>query len=256
LSRAIPQKDIAGKIKMWVGTSTDIQEIKEQADQKDYFIGMVSHELKTPVTSITGYIQLLQLKYGRGEDSFLNNALNTVNKQISKTTKLISELLDVSKIKSGSLSLNKENFQLTEIITEVIEELKHINPGHRFIFTQIDEAMVCADRNRIGQVITNLLLNAVKYSPDADTVEVTCVLEGNNAVVYITDFGIGIKQKDQEKIFERFYRVEGKNEKRFPGFGIGLFIASEIIERHGGKIAVKSEPGKGSVFYFSLPVNI
>ncbi|MEO7802006.1 MAG: PAS domain-containing protein [Ginsengibacter sp.] len=254
LSRAVPQRDIKGNIKMWVGTSTDIQEIKEQSDEKDYFIGMVSHELKTPITSITGYIQLLQYKYGKGEDSFLNNALNIVNKQVTKTTKLISELLDVSKIKSGSLSLNKENFVLTNLISEVIDEVKNINPGYKIDFlNNANNASVCADRDRIGQVLTNLLINAVKYSPEIKQVEVRSFFEDNNLSVSITDYGIGIKKTDQNKIFERFYRVEGKNEKRFPGFGIGLFVASEIVHRHDGKIGVKSEHGKGSTFYFSLP---
>ncbi|MEO8413444.1 MAG: PAS domain S-box protein, partial [Ginsengibacter sp.] len=254
LSRAIPQKDDDGNIQMWVGTSTDIHEIKELDQQKDYFISMASHELKTPVTSIKGYIQILQSKYENTSDAFLKKSLDTVNNQIVKLTNLISDLLDLSKIKTGSLVLHRENFRINELIQEVIEEMKHINPGYNFIFSNETDILINADRERISQVLINFLTNAVKYSPKCDNIKIASVVEQNNVVVSVEDCGIGINRKDQEKIFERFYRVEGKNEKTFPGFGIGLFIAMGIIERHSGRIGVKSEPGKGSVFYFSIPI--
>jgi PAS domain S-box-containing protein len=255
LSRAIPQKDADGNIQMWVGSSTDIQEMKEQDQQKDYFISMASHELKTPITSIKGYVQILQSKYGKSEDPFLKNSLNIVDKQIGTLTNLISDLLDVSKIKSGSLFLNKEKFQMNLLIRDVIEEIEHINPGYEIIFSNEMQLAVYADRERIGQVLINFLTNAIKYSPNSHTVKIESLIEDDNIVVLVEDSGIGINKTDQGKIFDRFYRVEGKNEKTFPGFGIGLFIAAEIIGRHSGKIGVKSEPGKGSVFYFSLPLN-
>jgi len=114
--------------------------------------------------------------------------------------------------------------------------------------------MVHADRGRIGQVLINLLTNAIKYSPDDCEIFVESNLDHNDVIISVKDTGIGISKEDQEKIFERFYRVEGKNEKTYPGFGIGLFIASEIIHRHSGKIGVESVLGQGSSFYFSLPV--
>ncbi|MEO6849639.1 MAG: ATP-binding protein, partial [Mucilaginibacter sp.] len=132
--------------------------------------------------------------------------------------------------------------------------IRHINPDYDISFsTNNTDVFIEADRDRIGQVLINFLTNAVKYSPEATLIKVSSVIEGDNVVVSVEDAGIGISKNDQAKIFERFFRVEGKNEQTYPGFGIGLFIASEIIERHGGKIGVKSEPGKGSVFYFSLP---
>ena len=254
LSRAIPQRDGTGSIQMWVGTSTDIQEIKEQDQQKDYFISLASHELKTPITSIKAYTQILQSTYAGSEDPFLVKSLNIIDKQIIKLTNLISDLLDVSKIKSGSLTLHKENFEITELIQEVIDEIKHINPEYKINFSKNGTTLLYADRERIGQVITNLLTNAVKYSPQSGVIEVESLVEKNSLIVSIEDFGIGIDKNDQQKIFERFYRVEGKSEKTFPGFGIGLFISTEIIRRHNGKIGVNSEPGKGSVFYFSVPL--
>ena len=239
---------------MWVGTSTDIQEIKEQDQQKDFFISMASHELKTPITSIKGYVQLLQMMYANSEDNMLKKSLASVDKQVERLTLLISGLLDLSKIKSGNLFLNKEKFFINELIVEVVEEIRHINPGYSIVLFRETKAEVLADRERIGQVLINLLTNAVKYSPESMEIKVESFIENNHVTVLVQDSGIGINKKDQEKIFERFYRVEGKNEKTFPGFGIGLFISMEIIERHYGKIGVSSEPGKGSTFYFTLPV--
>lgn len=254
LSRAIPQKDSAGNIRMWVGTSTDIQQIKELDQQKDYFISMASHELKTPLTSIKGYVQMLGSMYSNGEDIFLKNSLKIVDKQIQTLTNLISDLLDLSKIKSANLSLNMEEFSGNELIRETIDEMEHINPDYTFIFSAEREIILFADRERIGQVLRNFFTNAVKYSPDNRTIQVQSIIKKGDALISVEDQGIGIKRNDQGKIFERFYRVEGKNEKTFPGFGIGLFICAEIIHRHNGKIGVKSEPGKGSLFYFSLPL--
>jgi len=254
LSRAIPQKDEAGKIQMWVGTSTDIQEMKEQDQQKDFFISMASHELKTPITSIKGYVQILQSTYQKSEDGFLKNSLRIIDKQILTLTNLIADLLDLSKIKSGSLVLNKEDFEINELIQEVVYEITHINPGYHIDFSGLNLVKVYADKGRIGQVLINFLTNAVKYSPESKKIIVESFIRENEVIVSVEDSGIGISKPDQQKIFERFYRVEGKNEKTFPGFGIGLFIASEIIKRHHGQIWVTSEPEKGSTFFFSIPL--
>jgi PAS domain S-box-containing protein len=254
LSRAVPQRDETGKIQMWVGSSTDIQEIKEQDQQKDYFISLASHELKTPITSIKAYTQMLQATYSNSSDAFLTKSLGVVDKQIVKLTNLISDLLDLSKIKSGSLTLHKENFQVNEFIQETIDEIKHINPDYEIAFSKGVNTLLYADRDRIGQVLINLLTNAIKYSPQCGKIKVESLIKNNTLIVSVEDYGIGINKDDQQKIFERFYRVEGRNEKTFPGFGIGLFISMEIIRRHNGNIAVKSELGKGSLFYFSIPL--
>lgn len=254
LSRAIPQRDAYGNIQMWVGTSTDIHEMKELDQQKDYFISMASHELKTPFTSLKGYAQILHNRYQNSGDVFLTGALNTIDRQITRLTKLIAELLDLSKIKSGSLSLNEEYFPVNELIKEIAEEIRHINPAYSIDFIKGTEVTVYADKERIGQVLTNLLNNAIKYSPASNKIKIESVISNNMVTVSVEDYGVGILKKDHAKIFERFYRVEGKNEKTFPGFGIGLFIASEIVRRSNGQIGVESEPGKGSVFYFSLPL--
>lgn len=255
LSRALPQKDSRGHIQMWVGTSTDIHEIKENEQQKDFFISMASHELKTPITTTKGYVQILMSKYKDKGDPFLKNSLETVNKQIITLTTLIAELLDLSKIKAGSLQLLKEHFCIADLITEIIKEIQHTAPDCVIDFTNKENASVYADKGRIGQVLINFLTNAIKYSPNCNKVTISSKVTNNTITVAVADAGIGISKMDQQKIFQRFYRVAGKDEKTFPGFGIGLFIAAEIIQRHNGKIGVDSTPGKGSVFYFSLNVN-
>jgi PAS domain S-box-containing protein len=254
LSRAIPQKDANGNLQMWVGTSTDIDEIKKHDQQKDDFIKMASHELKTPVTTIKGYVQLLLKTHTDSNDNFLSGSLITIDKQVSKLTKLITDLLDVTKIETGSLQLTKEAINIGEKVKEIIKDINATTQTHTIILHQHAEPVIYADKNRIEQVVINLLTNAIKYSPKAKEVIVEIKSSEKMVTVSVKDFGIGISSGDHKKIFERFYRVSGKDEKTFPGFGIGLFIVHEIIQLHQGKIWVESEKNKGAVFYFSLPV--
>lgn len=254
LSRAIPLHDKSGKIQSWIGSSTDIQDMKNQEHQKDFFISMASHELKTPITSIKGYIQILQSIYAASEDISLIKSLDRIHLQINKLTTLIGDMLDVSKIRSGNLAFQKQAFDMNLLIKEVIEEIEMSHPENKIIFKNGRQLPVFADRERIGQVLINLMTNAVKYSIKKGDIIVTSEKIQNSVMVSVKDEGIGIDRNYQQKIFERFYRVAGKSEKTFPGFGIGLFIASEIIKSHKGNIGVQSEPGKGSIFYFSLPV--
>ncbi len=254
LSRAIPMHDEAGKIQQWIGTSTDIQNMKLQEQHKDFFISMASHELKTPITSMKGYVQILQSMYQGSEDDFLKKSLDRVHAQIEKLIAIIGDLLDVSKIRTGSLTFHKQDFDINFLLKEVIEELGFIFPMHKILFTPDEEIQVHADKERVGQVLINLITNAIKYSPKNGDIVISSKMNNRSVMISVKDEGIGIEKNFQRKIFERFYRVEGKSEKTFPGFGIGLFIASEIIRRHRGSIGVESEPGKGSRFYFSLPL--
>jgi signal transduction histidine kinase len=198
-------------------------------------------------------VQILQRTYKNSTDDFLKNSLKIIDKQINTLTGLIADLLDVSKIKSGSLVLQKDHFEITDLIEDVVAEITHIDPDYSISFSKKIPAVVYADKERIGQVLINFLTNAIKYSPNSRKISVENSTGNDHVIVSVEDSGIGISKSDQEKIFERFYRAEGKNEKTFPGFGIGLFIAAEIIKRHDGHIGVTSEPGKGSVFYFSIP---
>jgi signal transduction histidine kinase len=165
-----------------------------------------------------------------------------------------SDLLDVTKIELGSFQANKENFSITELTRDIINSIQATTPVHQIILNQSHDIIVPADKDRISQVITNLLTNAIKYSPNAREVIVDITSGSKDVTVSIQDFGIGMAHKDHDKVFDRFYRVENPEGKIFPGFGIGLFIVKEIIANHKGKVWVKSEPTKGSTFYFSLPV--
>ncbi|RMA66393.1 sensor histidine kinase [Ulvibacter antarcticus] len=250
----VPRFTEDGKFEGYIHACMDIHDMKTQEHQKDLFIGMASHELKTPVTSIKGYTQVLKRKYGDSGDKLLISSLDIVDKQIRVLTKLISDLLDLSKMKTGGLDFTKETFNLNELLTEVIRESEFVNPSHRIEYKNIQSINVYADKERIRQVAVNLLNNAVKYSPQSKKIEVKSIFNDKTASVFIEDFGIGINKENQENIFNRFFREEGKNEETFPGFGIGLYISADIIKRHDGVISVKSEKGKGSIFHFTIPI--
>jgi PAS domain S-box-containing protein len=236
----------------------ELRKLNEADKLKSDFIKMASHELKTPVTSIKGYTQLLlsALKEDESRVSplLIRSSLVSVDKQIARLTRLMSELLDLSKIEAGMLVLNKESFNLNELVIETVQDILYTNSKHNINIFHDFECHIDGDKDRIGQVLINFLTNAIKYSPNSDKVEVWIRQSGKNCVsVSVRDFGIGIDEKDHERIFERFYRGGGKEEQTFPGFGIGLFIAKEIVQRHGGTIGLISEKGIGSVFTFTLP---
>ncbi len=256
LSRAFPEIDEAGEVKKWVGTSTDIHDIKKQDKLKNDFIKMANHELKTPVTTIKGYVQLLKKMRGDSEDKFLVNSLNTIENQVNKLNLLIGDLLDISRMESGILPLNQKDFSLVELVTETIEDIKASEESHHIEFEMNhgEDIEVFADKGRITQVLNNLLTNAIKYSPASNSVKVEIYIDKKCAVVSVEDFGIGMEKEELNRIFDRFYRVSGDDEETFPGFGIGLFIVKDILERHDGKIWVESTKDKGSTFFFSLPL--
>jgi two-component system CheB/CheR fusion protein len=263
LSEGYPFYDFNDSFVGYAGSITDITEMKKLEQRKDDFIKMASHELKTPITSINGYVQLLLNIYNEADEQRLNlskstvkSSLNTIAKQVVKLTRLITELLDLSKIESGKLELHKTPFYLKDLVEETVQDVRQTASKHAILVHSEFDQKVWADKDRIGQVILNLLTNAIKYSPDSDNIEVYVEGNKNCAMVKVKDYGIGIDKKDHNRIFERFYRVEGKKELTFPGFGIGLFIANEIIQRHDGNISVQSEKGKGSVFTITLPIEI
>ena len=261
LTEGYPYYDINGEFAGYAGSVTDITEIKKLELRKDDFIKMASHELKTPITSINGYVQLLLNIYSELDDKKLQlskatvkSSLTTISKQVTKLTRLISELLDLSRIESGKLELNKTKFELSDLVEETVRDVRLTTSKHAIILNNEFLGKIYGDKDRIAQVLMNLLTNAIKYSPDADQVEVNMESEGKWAVIQVKDYGIGIEKKNHQKIFERFYRVEGKSEQTYPGFGIGLFIASEIVHRHEGLISVESEKGKGSIFTVKFPI--
>ena len=168
----------------------------------------------------------------------------------------MSELLDLSRIDSGKLELKMQNFDLVDLVKETVDDVQQTTQ-HQILVNDKADCKFFGDKDRIGQVLLNLLTNAIKYSPKTNSIEVNIYKPSQNIIsISVKDHGIGIDKKDHEKIFERFYRVEGKTEQTYPGFGIGLFIASEIINRHNGTISVESEKSKGSTFTFTLPIAV
>ncbi len=254
VSRTIPMRDAKGNITMWIGSSTDIDEQKRQEERKDEFISMASHELKTPVTSLKGFTHILQTRLKARNDEESLKFLVTINKQLNRLIKLINDLLDISRAQQGKLNYEKELFDLDALVAESVENLQAGISTHHLLLEGSTGAQVYGDRDRIGQVLTNLITNAIKYSPAASRVVIHLSKEAGNATVSVQDFGIGIAEKHHRQIFERFYQVTDAEEKTYPGLGIGLYISSEIIKRHRGRICVESQKGAGSTFSFSLPV--
>ena len=244
--------DSNGEQTRFSGLLIDITEQKHDEQRKSDFIGMVSHEMKTPLTTISAYSQVLQMQAAKSNDTFAIAMLDKVNKQVSRMTILINGFLNVSRFESGNIHIDKTRFDMAELVKESEEESAAIITSHKVVFAPVESTFVMADRDKIGQVINNLLSNAVKYSPAKTTIHVTCIMVDNMALVSVKDEGMGIQQKDIDKLFERYYRVE--ESKGIAGFGIGLYLSAEIIKRHDGRIWVESEVGKGSVFSFVIPV--
>jgi two-component system sensor histidine kinase VicK len=245
--------DQYGNATEYSGLFIDITEQKLDELRKNDFIGMVSHELKTPLTAINGFVQVLQRKAKKDEDNYAIIALDKTHSQIRKMTTMINGFLNVSRLESGKLLIEKSDFNLDNLLKETIEETYISQSSHQIILNPTCEVTVHADRDKIGNVISNLISNSLKYSDNGTNIEVTCKLSDTEVEIQIKDEGIGIKPDDLDKLFERYYRVQGNHT--ISGFGIGLYLSAEIIERHHGKIWAESEEGKGSVFHFTLPLS-
>jgi PAS domain S-box-containing protein len=257
LNIASPILDENGEIAMWVGSTTDIQLLKEEEQRKADFISMLSHELKTPVTSIKGYIQLMQREITR--DIFAPEkfalSLDRVDRLVVQLTNLVSDMLDLSRIESARLDLKKKREDVGELVKEVVQDFKLTNPSRKIDFELQGDFFAEIDQDKIAQVLINLISNAIKYSKENTPINISVFQKQEEKVsISIQDYGIGIDQKEHYKIFERFYRVEGKAENHFSGFGIGLYLAHSIVARHNGTITLDSTPGHGSTFTLLLPL--
>jgi two-component system sensor histidine kinase VicK len=246
--------DPSGEFSAFTGVVMDISEQKQDEQRKNDFIGMVSHELKTPLTSLNAYLQVLQTKILAGADSFTSGALDQSVKQVRKMTVMINGFLNVSRLESGKINIEKQLFDMSEMVAEIEEETIAMISTHQFIFHPVESVYVTADKDKIAQVLSNLISNAVKYSTAGTLIKVSCAAVNNNAQISVTDEGAGIHEQDIDRIFERYSRIQTDHNQHISGFGIGLYLSKEIIKRHGGKIWVESKSGIGSTFYFSLPL--
>ena len=236
-----------------VGVMFDITERKQLEQQKDDFIIVASHELKTPVTSIKAYSEILAEICREGNFEMGAPVVKKLNGQVERLIHLIQMLLDMSKIREGQLALDKHWFDLNQLISQCIEEMPKVPITHKLFFQEKETLMVEADRERIGQVITNLISNAIKYSPKGGRITISWNKIDDFVKISVQDEGIGIAEDVKRKIFERFFRVKDVQISTFPGMGMGLFISANIVHQHGGEVWVESLPGKGSAFYFTLP---
>lgn len=241
---------IASQAAVALDNSRLFEEVKTLNAKKDEFIALASHELKTPLTTIKSCLQILQ----KTDDEkvrklFVEKSIN----QADKLNLLVSDLFDISKVEAGKLQMTVERFDLLVLAQDLIETFRHSRESHDIALScAVQEVWVAADKQRIEQVLTNLLNNAIKYSPGAKRVYLQLQQSDTGITVTVKDEGIGIAPDEQKKIFTRFYRA-GSNPN-ISGLGLGLYLSREIIERHRGHIGVQSEPGKGATFYFNLPL--
>ena len=247
-------EDENGGIASFTGIVMDITQQKEDEQRKNAFISMVSHELKTPLTSLMGYVQMLQMMLKEMADARTTHMLEKCRSQVSKMNKMITGFLDLSRIESGRLYLNAKPFQLVDLIEEVVEDAVLTSTTHPVEFTAAEPILVHADKDKIAQVVQNLISNAMKYSPNGQPIKVVCKVEKGEVWVSVEDKGVGIQSKDFNNLFTRFYRVENEQTHNIAGFGIGLYVCSEIIKSHDGKIWVSSDGKSGSTFYFTIPM--
>jgi signal transduction histidine kinase len=237
----------------------------------DTFLNIASHELRTPLTSIMGNVQLAEIQCKRlamysavSPEEVIGNIENAcvflgrARRQFGRLNRLIDELLNVSRIQAKKLTLHVEQCNLASVVQEAVEEQRQVNPARNIRLEVQAEApvLVLADADRIGQVITNYLTNALKYAPASRPIVVGLQVEGQNARVSVQDEGPGLPLEEQERVWERFYRVSGIEVQSGSqvGLGLGLYICRALIEQHKGQVGVQSKSGHGSTFWFLLPL--
>ena len=242
--------NIAVQAAISLDNSKLFEQVKSFSEKKDEFIALTSHELKTPLTTINGYLQLLAKKE---KDEVGNMFLQKSLKQVKKLNSLIEDLLHMSRFEAGKLELDMQVFDFRKILADIAETFKYQHNSRKIkIDLGAHPVHIKADEQRIQQAVLNLLSNALKYSPNSSEIEIQLTTENEHAILKIKDEGIGLEEEEQKMIFTRFYRA--KSTERISGLGLGLYLTKKIIERHQGEIWVESQPGKGSSFYFSLPM--
>ncbi len=253
LTRVVPVFNREGKLMRWFGTNTDITKQKELEQMKDDFLSITSHELKTPVTTIKAYGQIAESLLEQKGDNETLGIIKKMGTQVNKLTTLIEELLDITKIQNGKFIYKETLFDFNTLTIDVVEDMQKTTK-QTIKFTSGKDAIVFGDKDKVSQVLNNLISNALKYSPQANEIILTSDVIDNKVQLSVQDFGIGISAKNQQKVFEQFYRVTEDQQSTFPGMGIGLFICDEIIKRHKGKIWIESAVDEGSTFYIQLPL--
>jgi PAS domain S-box-containing protein len=231
----------------------DITSRREIEQRKDDFLSIASHELKTPLTTVKGYIHMLNRYMPENAEERYRVLVEKTAAYVTRLNNLITELLDVSRIQTGNIELHKAAFDFDRMLTDTVEGLQAATKSHQITIEGRAGTLILGDESHLIQVMNNLLSNAIKYSPESNQILVYVNQVSDYLKVSVTDYGMGIKMEDQSKIFDRFYRVS-EIQQRFPGMGIGLYVCDQIIKNHGGTLWVESEEGKGSTFSFTLPL--
>lgn len=229
---------------------------RELEQRRTEFMSMVVHELKTPLTSIKGFAQLLLRRYARGMgDEQSAPLVARMDAQIKKLTDLVDDFLDMTRIAGGKLQFREDYFEFDDLVEEIVQELELLNGPQKIVREGETNKTIRGDRLRIGQVITNLVSNAMKYAPESESIVVRSSADEDSVTLCVRDFGPGIPEGLHTKVFDPFYRIEHAAQGVTPGLGLGLYISAEIIKRQQGRIWVESEEGKGATFCFTLPVD-
>lgn len=248
-----PVMDLSGRIIGISKIARDITDRKQEEQRKNDFIAIVSHELKTPLTSMRSYVQVALLKAVERADAFTEKMLVRAETQTHKMASLIQNFLDLSRLEEAKMALIVSDFCLSELIEEVLSDILVLSTSHHIDHEPCPKIKISADREKLGQVVINFLENAIRYSPKGTTIKIRCELKKESIIFSVTDQGHGIAESDQLRLFERFYRANDRPHHPWPSFGIGLYLASEILKLHGGEVKVQSKVGKGSTFSFVLP---
>ena len=260
LTRVIPIKDENGKVIHWIGTNTDVHDLREAREAaesatrlKSRFLDIAAHELRTPVTAFAVLLQFSQKQLEKGHPISLSTLMK-LRAQVERLSRLVVDLLDVSRLERGVLKLNLELTDLASLISDCFDAFKLQSPTRLFVFLKPEQPVeVSIDSLRIYQVISNLIDNAMRYSPENTPIEITLEATASRVTVSVKDQGVGLSSDQLNTLFLPFVRGTSDREEQTSGLGLGLFICKSIIDLHGGVIRVISTPGDGSIFTFDLP---
>lgn len=255
LATYTPLLDEEGELQYIIVNVNDITRFREAEEMKSTFISVISHELKTPVALIKGYAATLRREDVEWDEETIREGLAIIEEEADRLTTLIDNLLDASRIQAGGLKLQFEEVHLPELIQDLAERFQAQTKAHTLVVdVPEDLPPVWADPERVRQILSNLVSNAIKYSPHGGTIRIGAWHEEDHVTVYVADQGIGIPEEEVPHIFDRFYRVDSSLRRRTQGAGLGLYLAKALVEAHGGRIWVHSKPGKGATFFFTLPI--
>ena len=249
-----PLLDAEGQIVNIIANVRDITHFREAEEMKSTFISVISHELKTPVALIKGYAGTLRREDAHWDEETVRDSMAVVEEEADRLTQLIDNLLDASRLQAGEMQLSKTDVRLDYLAERLVSKFRTQSDQHTFELNfEEDFPPIQGDQERLNQVLSNLISNAIKYSPEGGTITVSGRYDPDQVFVAVTDQGIGIAASEHDRIFDRFYRVESALSRRTQGAGLGLFLVKSVVEAHGGRIWVSSKPGTGSTFVVALP---